>query len=360
MSCLEVYDLLVSVIMAVYNTKETWLRQSVESILRQTLEDFEFIIILDCPTDNSAEIISEYEKKDHRVQTLVNERNLGLTKSLNRGLEIARGKYIARMDADDISVCYRLERQVCYLESHRDVVAVGSRCYTNSNKTVGSGCIDDHELLRIRMLFHNVGLPHPTAMIRRSVLLQHNIKYTEWAKKAQDYKLWVDLLPFGELVLLSDVLLIYREHAAQISGNGGSLSYAHKIAIEQAEFLMGQLSEQEKLFHCTATETQLPGNDAVGLNRYLERIKEVNKEKKIYNQEQLSLELDYIWCKKAYWRFVIERKTDMLFFARTLRIFTPRLFQYLRENKHRTKAYIKAKKAFKEKELANICEQNER
>lgn len=351
----------MSVVMAVYNTEELWLKQSVESILKQTLEDFEFIIVLDCPTDNSAEIIREYEKNDTRIRVLVNESNLGLTKSLNRGLEIAKGKYIARMDADDVSVCYRLERQVQYLENHDNVAAVGSRCYTtNLNNIVLSEWIDNHELLRIRMLFHNAGLPHPTAMIRRSVLLQHNIKYTEWAKKAQDYKLWVDLLPFGELVLLPDVLLIYREHTSQISANGGSLSYAHKIAIEQAEFLMGQLSEQEKLFHCTATEIQLPGNDAAGLNRYLEKMKEVNKEKKIYNQEMLSLELDYIWCQKAYRRFVIERKTDMLFFAKTLRIFTPRLFQYLRENKHRTKAYIEAVKAFKEKELANICVQNGR
>ena len=348
--------MLVSVIMSVYDTKEKWLRQSVESILKQTFKDFEFIIVLDCPSDNSSEIINEYKKKDQRIRVLVNENNLGLTKSLNRGLEIAKGKYIARMDSDDISVSYRFERQVHYLEEHQNVVAVGSRCYaTKSNSLILNEWTENRELLRIRMLFRNAGIPHPTAMIRNSVLQQHGIRYTEWAKKSQDYKLWTDLLPFGDIVLLPDLLLVYREHSSQISANGGSVSYAHRIAIEKAEELVGHMDEKEKLFHCTAAEVQLPENDVEGFSNYLERLIKENEKKNTYRQELFSLELDYMWCQKAFRRFKIERKTDMLFFKRTLRIFKPKLFQYMKENKRKNRAYKQAVKEFKEEVFPSLC-----
>lgn len=337
--------------MSVYNTEESWLRQSIESILSQSLRDFEFVIIIDCPTDNSADIIKKYAEKDHRIHIIENKKNYGLTRSLNFGLEVAQGKYIARMDADDISLPNRLEKQVLFLEEHENVVAVGSWCFTsNSRSPVLNDWINDHELMRIRMLFRNAGLPHPTAMIRKSVLRDNGICYTESIKKSQDYKLWVDLMPFGDLVLMPEILFLYREHESQASAHGASLSYAHQIAIGQAEELLGPLSEKEKDFHCTATELRLPDNDVVGFANYLDKLITDNKKKGLYDQKKFKLELDYIWCQKAFRRLKLDKNADMLMTMRTLRFLNPRLFEYIKDNKRRTKEYIKAINVFRNKE----------
>ena len=111
---------MISIIMSTYKEEETLLRESIESILNQTFKDFEFIIILDYPDNNlHKKIIEEYSKIDNRIRFFVNEKNLGLTGSLNRGLSLAKGEYIARMDADDISLPYRLERQLEYIKKNQ-------------------------------------------------------------------------------------------------------------------------------------------------------------------------------------------------------------------------------------------------
>ena len=111
---------MISIIMSTYKEEETLLRESIESILNQTFKDFEFIIILDYPDNNlHKKIIEEYSKIDNRIRFFVNEKNLGLTGSLNRGLSLAKGEYIGRMDADDISLPYRLERQLEYIKKNQ-------------------------------------------------------------------------------------------------------------------------------------------------------------------------------------------------------------------------------------------------
>ena len=111
---------MISIIMSTYKEEETLLRESIESILNQTFKDFEFIIILDYPDNNlHKRIIEEYSKIDNRIRFFVNEKNLGLTGSLNRGLSLAKGEYIGRMDADDISLPYRLERQLEYIKKNQ-------------------------------------------------------------------------------------------------------------------------------------------------------------------------------------------------------------------------------------------------
>ena len=111
---------MISIIMSTYKEEETLLRESIESILNQTFKDFEFIIVLDYPDNNlHKKIIEEYSKIDNRIRFFVNENNLGLTGSLNRGLSLAKGEYIGRMDADDISLPYRLERQLEYIKKNQ-------------------------------------------------------------------------------------------------------------------------------------------------------------------------------------------------------------------------------------------------
>ena len=110
---------MISILMSTYKEEERLLRQAIESILNQTYTDFEYIIILDDPDNEMHKrVIHEYASKDHRIQFYINEKNMGLTDSLNRGLSLCHGDYIARMDADDISLPDRLERQLNYLEKN--------------------------------------------------------------------------------------------------------------------------------------------------------------------------------------------------------------------------------------------------
>lgn len=118
----------VSVVMPAFNA-EKYIREAVDSILNQTFTDFEFIIINDGSTDHTKEIILEYD--DPRIVLLENEKNSGIVVTLNKGIQFARGEYIARMDSDDISLCNRIERQVLFLDSHAHIGLIGSVLLVN-------------------------------------------------------------------------------------------------------------------------------------------------------------------------------------------------------------------------------------
>ena len=128
----------ISVLMGVYNEKISWINESVESILHQSYQNFEFIIIDDNPSNNEVKsYLLNLKEKDERVIVIFNDYNIGLTKSLNKGLAIAKGEYIARMDADDISFVSRFEKQVSYLDNHPECDAVYGYwyCFEGENKT---------------------------------------------------------------------------------------------------------------------------------------------------------------------------------------------------------------------------------
>lgn len=200
---------LVSVLMSVHNDLQ-YLRESVHSILNQTFGDFEFILIDDGSTDGSGDLLKDLS--DPRVKLLVNPSNLGLTASLNLGLDLARGKYLARMDADDISEPQRLERQVEFLEAHPQIGIVGcSRHLIDEvGKTVAiAPALEDDLSIRWKCLMGNP-FAHPTVMIRRQVLLNHSLRYDPTFRTAQDYELWTRLLPCTQAANLPEPLVRYR------------------------------------------------------------------------------------------------------------------------------------------------------
>ena len=123
----------VSVIMSVYNG-EKYLKEAINSILNQTFKDYEFIIVNDASTDKSIKILEEYAKKDNRIGLIHNEKNIGLTRSLNKAIKSANGAYIARQDADDISLPPRLEEEVNFLDKHPTVGLVGSYAWMIDEK----------------------------------------------------------------------------------------------------------------------------------------------------------------------------------------------------------------------------------
>jgi len=224
----------ISVILPVYNAEE-FLSDSIESILQQTFEDFELIIINDGSTDRSKDIALSY--KDKRVKYIENKNNQGLIKSLNKGLHFAEGKYIARMDADDICHNTRFEKQISYFENNPDVDIVGTGQYI-----IGSQRIIYHkptnEENRIRLLLQPV-VGHSTVMMKKDILNQNKLYYDKNAIYAEDYKLWVDSSLCGLVIRnIDECLCGYRVHGNQISNqqNATQRFVANRIRISYAKY----------------------------------------------------------------------------------------------------------------------------
>lgn len=203
----------ITVLMPVYNG-EKFLREAIESILNQTFTDFELLIINDGSTDKSVEIIESY--KDPRIRLLHNEKNKGLIYSLNRGIDLASGEYIARMDCDDISLPKRLEKQVAFMDAHPDVGASGTwiKKFGNSGSKVLFFPIKT-EYIKCGFLF-NCMLPHPSVMIRKKLFLRNNLYYDPAYNNAEDYELWVRCQKYFPLQNIGKILLLYRLHDEQV------------------------------------------------------------------------------------------------------------------------------------------------
>ena len=208
------HDPRVSVLMSAYN-EERFVRESVETILGQTLRDFEFIIINDGSTDGTRAILESYS--DPRIR-LVHQPNLGLTKALNAGLRMARGEYIARQDAGDASLPQRLDRQVAYLDRHPDIAVLGA--WMESIDEEGD-CLGvwtaptDTWLIRWRLLFNNC-LPHTAVMYRKRTVSALG-GYDESSPLAEDYDLWMRLSRTSAMANISDVLVRYRQRDTGLS-----------------------------------------------------------------------------------------------------------------------------------------------
>jgi glycosyltransferase involved in cell wall biosynthesis len=200
----------ISVIMPVYNC-EAYVKEAIDSILNQTFSDFELIIIDDCSTDSTLSIVKSYG--DPRINVVEKEQNTGYTNSLNSAILIAKGKYIARMDGDDISLPERFEKQLEFLEKNSDVILCGTGVEIIGKNQI-SQYPSNHEMIKIQLCY-NASFYHPTIMIRKLVLLENN--YNKEFEPAEDYELWTRLVHIGKLANLDEVLLQYRIHQSQTS-----------------------------------------------------------------------------------------------------------------------------------------------
>lgn len=205
--------------MSIYKEPIDWIRLAVDSILKQTYKDFEFIIVCDNPEySEGRSLINEYANKDNRVVIIENEENIGLTKSLNKALAISKGEYIARMDADDISLNGRFEKQVNYLDSHRNVKV----CATNTNiiDEYGNIVITNNydSMPDISWLFLDNPIAHSSVMFSREILSLRTPIYNENYRSSQDFELWSFLISNDvEFYIFKEPFLLYRKSANQIS-----------------------------------------------------------------------------------------------------------------------------------------------
>ena len=197
----------LSVIMPVFNA-ERYLVDSISSILNQSFKDFEIILINDGSKDNSLNIIKKFKRLDKRIVLINNKSNRGLPKSINSGLRIAKGKYIARMDADDISMPDRFLIQFNYLEEHRDIFLIGSSAEVidENNNHIGSLIKYDNYRKIYRKLLDSNPLIHPSIMFRNEKIL-----YREKFKASEEYDFYLRLLSLGKHITnLPQKLIKYR------------------------------------------------------------------------------------------------------------------------------------------------------
>jgi glycosyltransferase involved in cell wall biosynthesis len=207
----------LSVLMSVYNG-DRFLKAAMDSILNQTFRDFEFLIIDDGSTDQSAQILQAYADQDSRVR-VIRQANQGLTQSLNRLIHEAQGEFLARMDGDDVAMPERFARQVAFLRQHPQVVCVGTGQQWIDEDDVPlmewSPTADPQELQAL-LLSGQTHICHPSAMMRRAAVRAVGGYDTQF-RAAQDLDLWLRLGEVGDLSNLPDILLAYRVHTHSVS-----------------------------------------------------------------------------------------------------------------------------------------------
>jgi glycosyltransferase involved in cell wall biosynthesis len=203
----------ITVLMCAYNV-EAYIAESIQSILDQTFSDFEFLIFDDCSSDKTVEIIQSFS--DPRIRLIRNTENIGLTRGLNEGIKLARGGYIARMDADDLSFPDRLQRQFNFMEKNPEIGLCG--CWYQSfgakNKVVRYET--EHQKIALKLLYQTQ-FCHAAAFMRKSVLTYNSIAYDTSFITAQDYELWTRLQPVCKLANIPEVLFAVRYHEKSIS-----------------------------------------------------------------------------------------------------------------------------------------------
>jgi glycosyltransferase involved in cell wall biosynthesis len=199
--------------MPAYNA-EQYIAEAIESILNQTFTDFEFIIINDGSTDNTVDIIKNYS--DPRIVFLENEQNSGICVTLNKGLDAARGKYIARMDSDDISVPERLEEQVKFMDQHQDIGVSGSDVYVFGKDVKAHIFTQLHDAdLCVAGLMFNPCLAHPSVIFRKDIIDKYSIKYDENFAGLEDFVMWWNFAQVSRITNINKPLIKYRVHNSQ-------------------------------------------------------------------------------------------------------------------------------------------------
>lgn len=254
----------VSVVMAATRTVEEYFEAAVMSILDQDFYNFEFIIVDDCLSKENRDFLEHID--DSRIIILSNETNLGQSRSVNKALSVASGKYIVRMDSDDIALSDRLSVQVEYMEQHPECLACGGFAETTDQHRIIPSDYPDSISRKVGFLF-SCDMVHPTMVIRREAITKYGLHYDEKQLYAQDYMMWIDVMRFGDIGMASSSVLKYRIHAGQISSQKSKMQEFYAVRAQKKCFELFGFDENsiDLIFH----------NELIkhGLNAPLSKIK---------------------------------------------------------------------------------------
>lgn len=280
----------VSVLMPVYNV-EKYVNEAVDSILAQSFTDFELIILDDCSTDGTADLVKEYA--DERIVYHCNEKNLGLANNLNVGLSLAKGELIARMDGDDISFPDRFRIQVDFLDKHTDIdlCSCGLQMFgTEDTIWVRESNLEN---IKITMMFYSPIL-HASSVWRRESFAKRNLYYDQNAFPAEDYDLWSRAIFSCKLVNIPEVLYKYRIHGIQVTKTDDRV--AQKDLEIQTEFVKRALptlsvSDVNFFINSFIRRNDLCIENVRSLKQIVIKLLEANNQSLFFQQKMLKLRL---------------------------------------------------------------------
>ena len=313
---MSVNNVLVSVLIVTYNTEYYMLKESIESILRQTYTNFELLII-----DDKSEKYSDFsflnKYHDKRIKFYQSKENKGLAFCTNWGIELSRGNYIARLDADDIALPRRLECQVDYLKNHKDAPVVVSRGISFGEQSFVIGAIPSNpEYIKAGFLL-NCGIVHPTAMFRKEYLINNNIRYNPSYRKAQDYDLWVRMSERGDRIhMLNKCLCLYRIHSGQASDYSSSKEQKMNSLIVKRRVLTDLFEPSEIDYLCQESlgfRKIVAGVSDDDIHGWIKKIVAINSNAGKYDGKYLKLLLIYKYCSMLSDRFSINGFFFVLF-----------------------------------------------
>ncbi len=297
----------VTVLMGVFNS-ELFLKEAMDSILNQTFKDFKFLIINDGSTDRSEEIIMSYE--DDRIIYAKNPENIGIGRTVRKGMEMIQSKYVIRVDSDDISYPDRFQEQVDYMDSHPEIAIAGTLFDVMGNPINGSGHYESSLKIRTRALFE-CPIIQPSIIINNEFIKKYNLNYDKRFEVAGDFALFLDTLKYGELAIIPKKLMSYRRHKGQVTSKKYNLQdeFSTKKKLELLEELSGvTLSEEErKLYMAFSFHRKLEDSDDIfALKKILKKVRQGYFDQKSYK-------LDKNYYKKIEYEklkiLLIENKT---------------------------------------------------
>jgi len=266
----------ITVFMPLYNAA-SFLRDAIESVLRQTFTDFELLIVDDGSTDSSVHIVKSY--RDDRIRLV--ELEHCFIRTLNYGLESSKSKYIVRMDSDDVMMSTRLKVQFDFMEQHPEIDACGTWMQTFGDSRRRVEVCTAHEDIVDFMILGNP-MAHPTMILRTATIQAHNLRYREDYMYAEDFKLWLDIAKTGRLANIPKVLLHYRCSDQQVSNRKKEMqkTNANKIHMEAIDLFLSRLERSDatvSIYKINEQLTALHSNTVISFEAYCKIIYEIAK-----------------------------------------------------------------------------------
>lgn len=282
-------SILISVVLPTYNG-ETHIKEAIQSVLDQTVTNFELLVIDDHSTDASAKIVAEFN--DKRLIYIKKDKNTGIADSLNYGVKQARGKYIARMDDDDICLPNRFEEQLKILENNDSIIVCGSNVLIRNGK-IEKQNPEFHERIKMELLFHNP-MTHPSVMIRRDVLLKHI--YNPKMVPSEDYDLWSRLIWIGNFYNIQKPLLIYRSHKNSETTKRRREQLILNVCIVNTMFIKLGLSISDQckknINYIVAHNYKISGEELKKISKSIFILKKTNQKEQVFNVNEFNIFLN--------------------------------------------------------------------
>lgn len=288
----------VTVLMPAHNAV-SYVPASVRSILNQTFSDFEFIIIDDASSDDTGNVVRQFG--DSRIRYFRNEQNLGVARTLNQGLDLAKGEYIVRADADDICLPWRIERQVKFMDAHPEIGVSGSRVRLfGSELPVVNRCPVGSDIVKAYLLLDNP-LIHPSVIMRKKALDKHNLRYDPRFARSEDFDLWSRAADCFTIDNVPEVLVKMRCHAGSVTSTASD-AMTHQTEMILARNLrklgMDLTEEMARFHHRVSRGRRMESSIAlIKTEQWFIDLQEKNRLRGLFSTDALAVALGMVWFR---------------------------------------------------------------